>query len=121
MISLIEEGLYKLIETKSLTKILTLNKDKIYAIINVATIGEILVTTHKKHHTDHILAIGKYRLYEVQDEPKLTDLIHLELLVGNGIWQGYLLPTGLPTDTKIKARIIPVTEIISKSMSITKL
>ena len=41
----------------------------------------------------------------VKDERELTDLEHLELLVGEGIWQGYLLTTGLPTDEKKRNRI----------------
>lgn len=114
MIKLVQEGQYKLIETKGQTKILLLGR-KTFAWVNAADIGEILVTSHKTHKTDQILAVGKYRLYEVKDEPKLTDLLHLELLVGDGIWQGYLLPTGLPTDQKKRNRIIPSLEVITRS------
>src|SRR5579863_3870775 len=99
MIQLIKNGTYKLIETKSMTKILYFDKNgvkKVYAWINAAAIGEILVSSHNPHDVDYILALGKYRLYDVKDEPKLTGLVHLELLVGDGVWQGYLLPTGLP-------------------------
>lgn len=115
MIKLIREGQYTLIETKGQTKIITLNSKKLFAWINAADIGEILVTSHKSHKIDHILAMGKYRMYEVKDEPKLTDLVHLELLVGEGVWQGYLLPTGLPNDKKKRNRIIPTNELITKS------
>lgn len=83
--------------------------------MNAIDIGEILVTSHKKHKTDAILAIGKYRLYEVKDEPNLTDLHHLELYVGDNTWQGYLLTTGLPNEKKRRSRIIPTDEIITKS------
>jgi len=114
MIRLKRSGVYSLLETTADTKILILDKKQMYAWVHAENIGEILVTTHKKHHTDTVLAIGKYRLYEVVDEPKLTDLQHLELLVGDGLWQGYLLPTGLPTDEKIRNRIIPTDEIITK-------
>lgn len=115
MIKLLQEGHYKLIETKGQTKILVLDDKRIFAWVNALEIGEILVASHKTHKTDNILAIGRYRLYEVKDEPDLTDLLHLELLVGDGVWQGYLLTTGLPTDEKKRNRIIPTKEIITKS------
>lgn len=117
MIQLLSQGTYKLIETHSQTKILTLDdedKKQTFAWINAADIGEILVVSHKKHKTDHILAIGRYRLYEVEKEPDLTDLQHLELYVGANTWQGYLLTSGLPTDEKKRNRIIPTEEIITK-------
>ena len=117
MIKILQEGNYSLIETKKQTKILTLinNDKKTYAWINAGDIGEILVFSHKSHETDAILSMGKYRMYDVKDEPNLTDLIHLELLVGEGAWQGYLLLNGLPTNTKRRNRIIPTEEIITKS------
>lgn len=115
MIKLIREGTYQLVETKSQTKILTLDYTDVFAWVNAKDIGEILVTTHKPHKTDCILSLGTYRIYEVKDELNLTDLIHLELSVGEGKWQGYLLLSGLPTDKKKKNRIIPTREIITKS------
>lgn len=118
MITLIREGEYVLIETKLQVKILTLDNNRQFAWINIMDIGEILVTSHKVHKVDHILAIGKYRLYNIKDESDLTDLKHLELSVGKGVWQGYLLPTGLPTATKNKKRIIPTKEIITKTPSL---
>jgi len=117
MIKLITNGTYKLIATRRNTKILSFDKNgrhNAYAWIKVGDIGEILVTTHKPHRIDHMLAVGKFRLYEVQDEPSLTDLNHLELLVGDGVWQGYLLPNGMPNGVK-RRRIIPTKEIITKS------
>jgi hypothetical protein len=116
MIKLTQEGQYKLIETKGQTKILILDEDKTFAWINAADIGEILVTSHKSHITDNILAIGRFRIYSVKKESDLTDLYHIELHVGNGTWQGYLLPTGLPNDKKKRNRIIPTEEIITKSI-----
>lgn len=116
MIRTVEEGSYKLIETKGQTKILILDK-KMFAWVNAEDIGEILVTSHKSHRVDHFLATGKYRIYEVEDEPRLTDLLHLELHVGNGTWQGYLLPTGLPSGEKKRNRIIPTNETITKAVA----
>lgn len=115
MIRLIQSGDYRLIETKGQTKILILDEGNIFAWVNAEEIGEILVTSHKSHAIDHILAIGYYRMYEVKNELKFVDLTHLELYVGDGTWQGYLLPTGLPTDKKRRNRIIPTKETITNS------
>lgn len=117
MIQVQKTGHYKLIETKGQTKILILDGTETYAWIDVAGIGEILVASHKTHKTDAILAIGKYRLYDVKDEPELSDQLHLELSVGEGIWQGYLLLTGLPIGAKKRNRIIPTNEVITKTTS----
>lgn len=114
MITLAQKGYYKLLETKHQTKILILDDKETFAWVNAVDIGEILVTSHKAHKTDSILSIGTYRVYHVQDEPHLTDLMHLELFVGDGVWQGYLLPTGLPSSTDKRKRIIPTEEIITK-------
>jgi len=112
MITVLQKGTYRLIETKDHVKILTLD-DRAYAWIVVKNIGEILVTSHNPHQTDHILATGAYRLYDVEDKPELADLQHLELNVGERLWQGYLLLTGLPSDEKIRGRIIPTKEVVS--------
>lgn len=114
MIKLVKEGRYRLIETTGHTKILTLDRKGVYAWINAKDIGEILVTSHKSHAVDHLLSAGKYRLYLVKDEDGITDLLHLELFVGEGLWQGYLLPTGLPNGEKKRNRIIPTKEIITR-------
>jgi hypothetical protein len=115
MIKVLDQGTYHLIETKGQTKILTLDKKKSFAWVNAADIGEILVTSHKSHEVDHFLAVGKYRLYDVADEKHFTDLQHLELFVGEGVWQGYLLTSGLPDDEKKRNRIIPTKETITRA------
>ncbi len=117
MVTLVRTGRYTLIETRSQIKILTLDKSIVYAWIYAKDIGELLVTSHVKHRTDQILSVGAYRLYKVKDEPRLTDLLHLELIVGDGLWQGYLLPTGLPKGEKKRSRIIPTRETITKSVA----
>src|SRR5205807_7779645 len=104
-----------LIETQGHTKILNLNGKKTYAWVVAGSIGEILVTSHKSHHVDHTLATGKYRLYDVKEESNFRGVPHLELLVGQGVWQGYTLPKGLPNESKKRNRIIPTSELITKS------
>lgn len=113
MIKLVKKGKYTLVETKNDTKILTLDW-KSYVWVFTKTIGEILISTRKKHPTDEKLSGGEYRLYQVEDEPDLVDTLHLELSVGEGDWQGYLLITGFPQNKKIRSRIISTKEIISR-------
>ncbi|MDO8269151.1 MAG: hypothetical protein Q7T54_00585 [Candidatus Levybacteria bacterium] len=117
MIQLILEGTYTLFDTKKNTKVLLLenSKKRSFAWIDAQGIGEILVESEKVHQKNNILSIGKFRLYKVEDEPKFTDLEHLELFVGSGKWQGYLLPTGLPTIKDKRNRIIPTHERITNT------
>lgn len=115
MINRIQHGSYRLIETKGQTKILTLDDKETFAWVAANDIGEILVTSHKTHKVDHILATGAYNLYEVREEPDLVDLQHLELAVGDRLWQGYLLTTGLPDSKNKRNRIIPTSEIITQA------
>lgn len=112
MITLQKSGIYKLIETKHHTKTLVLDSD-IFAWLEPTGIGEILVASYKKHKVDCILSIGRYNLYDVEDEPYLSDQQHLELDVGMNNWQGYLLLTGLPVSGKKRSRIIPTGEVIT--------
>jgi Protein of unknown function (DUF5661) len=112
MISLKRSSIYRLIDTKKQVRILYLD-DQAFAWIDAEGIGEILVSSHVAHKADSLLCTGNYRIYEVEDEPKLVDQNHLELEAGRGIWQGYLLPTGLPDSVKTKSRIIPTKELIT--------
>ena len=117
MISLQKSGIYKLIETKRHTKILSLDS-AVFAWLEPTGIGVILVASYKKHKADCVLSIGKYNLYDVDDEPHLSDQQHLELDTGMDNWQGYLLLTGLPDSNKIRSRIIPTHEVITHNPEI---
>lgn len=112
MITILKTGTYKLIETHKNTKVLYLD-DAVYAWIDAKKIGEVLVTSHKQHRSRTVLSTGNYILYDVEDEPYLTDLQHLELEYGLHVWQGYLLTSGLPDDTRKRTRIIPTNERIT--------
>ncbi|HVT00756.1 MAG TPA: hypothetical protein VHE53_00810 [Patescibacteria group bacterium] len=116
MIRLIKQGKYSLIETFDKTKILTLDEKDRFAWIEAEEIGDILVATKKKFNPRLTVSAGPYRLYEVKNEPDFVDLKHLELFIGEGNWQGYLLPTGLP-DGRIRRRIQPTGEVITKSIN----
>lgn len=116
MIKLVSEGIYSLIETRGQTKILTMEKhhrNHRFVWLSLPKIGDVLAKTSTTHNVDHIFATGKYRLYDVKNESDLTDLYHLELLTGEA-WQGYLLPNKLPFGPKLRTRIIPTDELITK-------
>lgn len=118
MIKLLVHGNYRLTETRHITKILELSDLGTFAWINAGEIGEILVLS-EKYPRLYTLASGNYRLYQVKDEPGLTDTTHLELFTGKGTWQGYLLPTGLPVSSHKRSRIIPTSEIITRSKQVS--
>lgn len=112
MIALLRKGRYKLIETKDYTKILYLDNDT-YAWIDLPEIGEILVRSRRPHKTHRVLSLGHFCMYDVVDEPSLSDQIHLEFEVGREHWQGNLLLTGLPDAHHKRGRIVPTREVIS--------
>lgn len=112
MIKLIKKGKYELLETPNDTKILILDS-KVYNWPYVKGIGELLTLSDYKRNGEHVLATGIYNLYDIKDELKFVDLQHLELSVGKGKWQGYLLLTGLPTSHHTRRKIVPTNEIIS--------
>ena len=112
MITQIKQGNYRLIETVEKTKILVLDDQINFAWVNAEGIGEILVFVSGEFREQKITASGKYNLYLVKDEPKLVDIEHLELQAGTNLWQGYLLPTGLPTTEDQKNRIISTEELV---------
>lgn len=114
MIKRLKSGNYVLAETPQQTKILILDGKAKYAWIHAEEAGDILVSTQKKIKLSSILSAGTYRIYDVENESDFTDLKHIELFVGDGKWQGYLLPTGLPNG-KIRRKIIPTFETITKT------
>lgn len=112
MITLLKKGMYKLVETKHHARLLYID-GKVYAWVTVANVAEILVASHRTHKTDSIICIGEYRVYDVADEPHLSDQQHMELEVGQGHWQGYVLRGGLPDADNKRCRIIPTHELIT--------
>ncbi len=112
MINRTRTGFYKLIETRKQVKVLYLD-NAIFAWPETKQYGEMLVVSHRIHKTDRLLGMGHYNIYSVENEPNISDNMHLELEVGKGCWQGYLLLTGLPDNHKIRGRIIPTNEVIT--------
>jgi len=113
MIRLLKQGKSRLVVSRDGVKIIYLGPQG-YLWTMAKGIGEILSFSKHPHKLSHVLSYGNYKLYSVKDEPKLVDLQHLELYVGKDKWQGYLLLTGLPTDKKIRSRIVPTSEVITK-------
>lgn len=113
MIKLLTKGNYRIVGTRDHKHLLYLGEQG-YHWNYAPRIGELLTFSKHPHRQSSLVAEGRYRIYSVKDEPKLVDLKHLELSVGADKWQGYLLLTGLPTNKKIRGRIIPTDELITK-------
>ncbi len=112
MIRVLGEGEYKLAETPAQIKILVLGNRSYLWLFKPDHRQTLVVATRKKPKVDHVLAIGRYRLYEVKDESDLSNFMHLELSLGNRRWQGYLLhDNSLIIKTVIQ--ISPTSELIS--------
>jgi len=119
MITIIDSGDYKLSDTKHGVKLLHL-RQKTFAWITTRHIGELLVRTTLPHTECELLSEGSYQLYNVINEPDLSDQLHLELEVGKNRWQGYLLPVGFPTRLVARRRIIPTHEVITSNRKFNK-
>lgn len=119
MIQLVEKGTYLLTGTRHGARLLHLQK-RVYAWIVAPRIGALLVYSKTPHIQREILNAGAYRLYDVTNEPYLSDQLHLELELANGTWQGYLLPTGLPDRQHIRRRVIPTREVITRGQPATR-
>lgn len=58
---------------------------------------------------------GNYRVFDVYDEPQLTETIHLELEDEDGYVKSYLLPRGWPNESLRRVRQIPTAQQITNS------
>lgn len=112
MIKLITQGTYRIVGTADHKMILYLGRQG-YHWGYAPGIGYLLTFSKHYHKTKYQLARGQYKLFSIKDEPHLIDLMHLELSVGKGKWQSYLLLTGLPTSEKIRSRIEPTKELVA--------
>lgn len=117
MVKLVRQGTYSLIETKHMIRVLNLDDDRTFIWINAEKLGDVLIPSNFSHKASQLISRGNYRLYEVKNEPKLTSNNHFELFIGNGKWQGYLLPAGLPEGESKENKIIPTQEIITRSIN----
>ena len=113
MISVLKRGEYKLIDTKNESKILVLDGQETFSWLLTSQEGEIITSSHVAQKDDTLLSVGNYRLYKIDNEPKYTDNLHLELQVGCGYWQGYLLPSGFPKNKDKSSKIISTDELLT--------
>ena len=118
MIWLKASGRYQLSESKDGSRLLCLASyyDEVTYAWGYSDGIQLRLTDQKPDETWSALVVGKYRLYLVNGEADLTDQHHLELLVGEGVWQGYILPEGFPEELTAKT-MIPVKELITKSFA----
>lgn len=112
MIKILKRGSYQLYEIDNFTKMFCLDNLRTYKWMNTTT---EFFENQNNIQPITTLAIGRYFLYDVNEEEALTNLQHLELYLGKRTWQGYLLPGGLPTKKEKKKKIVPTEEIITKS------
>lgn len=115
MVRIIGSGTYKLTETKDNQKILSLGKYNNFQWVSTGCEGQIKYVKLDPKQICCLLSTGNYRIYEVKNELGLSNSKHIELHVGRGKWQGYLLPKGLPAKLQRKRVIVQTNEIITKS------
>lgn len=112
MITVIDRGSYCLLENKKQGKMLIFDGKKSYSIKDYGSLKKIYFNPLRNVKNDCLLCMGNFRLYKVSNEEHLSSNFHLELNIGQGQWQGYLLPKGLPKNRTIN-KIIPTQELIS--------
>jgi len=112
MVSIMRQGSYKLTESRLQIKALYLDSSS-YAMLFIDALGEMIATAREPKPSDYTLSAGHYRLYDIVDEPDMSEGLHLELEVGDDIWQGYLLPNGLPDKGSIRGCLLPTHELVT--------
>lgn len=115
MITVIRTGAYRLFETHEKKGLLVLDGKSIYSWDLKNTPEKLWISPRTSIKTHTTLSTGKYRLYDVKNESNLTENLHLELMIAQGKWQGYVLPTGFPREVNTKKQIIPTEERITCS------
>jgi hypothetical protein len=113
MITVLSTGTYQLYKKDPL-RILTLNGKKkfLWEKSRDAT-GQLRFWT-PQDNIEELSASGAFRLYDVKKETDLTDGMHLELFVGEGDWEGYLLKDKLPNAKRKECDIVKTDECITK-------
>jgi len=114
MIKNVKRGDYKLLRIKGDQRILILDGKK-YLWTYDKTYGDRLELAPKEYEEACVLSVGHYRIYSVKDDSTFTDQFHLELLIGRGKWQGYLLPDGLPSSRLEKDSLQATKETITNT------
>lgn len=111
MIRLIQWGNYRLAIIAEGNAIVSLDDDvySLYPEYKTMELSDIDIDTALVLHR------GDYKLYDVYDEPQLAETIHLELEDEDGYIVNYLLPQGLPVNSKRRTRQLTTTQQITYS------
>lgn len=107
-----DNGKFEIFKTTEGTDIITLGRDKIYAIIETSR-GHLLVKTDEEHEKEKTIQKGKFYLVDINDDPTFQDMPHLFLQKGKK-FEEMILPKGLPTDSTIRKKIILTDEKIEE-------
>lgn len=117
MIKVKRKGLYCILGKENGEKYLILDKKLNYRWTCQAKQETLSLSGKKIDDKEVIITSGRYRLYDVRSESHLTNLYHFEILISKNIWQGYLLPDGLPTKDMKSKFIFPTNEVITYSIT----
>jgi len=115
MVKLLQAGRYKLEETAGDEKVLTLDDNKSFLWTEAKGSGNLKYVKLNSIETCCLHAMGNYRLYNVKNEQGLLNGQHINFHTTKSIWRGFLLPSGLPTQTDKTKKILRTTEVITKT------
>ena len=116
MVTIIKTGAYEIVETKQHARVLHLD-DAIFLWAHPKNKGDMLMACVDDHSAREIVSSGDYCLYKVEGEILPASMHHLDLETTSGGLQGYLLPSGLPTKTYTRKRIIPTNQVTTGKKS----
>ncbi len=89
--------------------------EKVYRFFLTDGQGKITFITKSEFSFTKDVITGKYRKYEVKNEQSFKNGVYLELSVGMGKWNCYILPTGLPNKNSPEKSILVTKECITKT------
>lgn len=99
-----KEGKYELFVTTKDHRILFLDDDEWFAVIE-GQLGEILIKSNSDHQRKRTIMQGKYLLVDFNEDPEFKDIPHLFLEKTNK-YEEWVLPNGLPINKGEKVKII---------------
>ncbi|HEY9687016.1 MAG TPA: hypothetical protein V6C52_08590 [Coleofasciculaceae cyanobacterium] len=106
------KGRYELFETTAHHRILVLDGQDYFALVQGAY-GSIIVKSDADHRKEKTLSDGDYVLFVAKNEPNWKDTLeHLELRQGQDFYRSYILPQGLPTDRDAQKKFVESREAI---------
>lgn len=76
--------------------------------------GEMSFVSTSSIGIDGKILSGRFRMYETTDEAQFADGTHLELCEGEGKWNCYVLPTGLPNEKELQKEYFSTNKCVTK-------